>query len=81
MTQMSLALIRLYQRTLSRAFTGSCRFEPSCSRYAHEAISVHGAWKGWWLAMKRLARCQPWGGHGYDPVPSPGHLQARQGRR
>ncbi len=47
----------------------TCRFAPSCSAYAITAITRHGAIKGGWLAMKRLMRCNPWGGHGYDPVP------------
>ena len=64
-----LGLIRLYQRTLSRALPASCRFEPTCSHYAYEAIERHGAWRGSRLAIGRLARCTPWGGRGYDPVP------------
>lgn len=64
-------LIRVYQLTLS-AFVGRrCRFEPSCSHYAQEAVMVHGVFKGGWLAAKRVARCGPMGGHGYDPVPAP----------
>ncbi|PTX93124.1 membrane protein insertion efficiency factor YidD [Spartobacteria bacterium LR76] len=46
-----------------------CRYEPTCSQYALDAVREHGAWKGSWLALKRLARCHPWGGAGYDPVP------------
>jgi putative membrane protein insertion efficiency factor len=46
-----------------------CRFEPSCSSYALEALTVHGAAKGSWLALRRLGRCRPFGGHGWDPVP------------
>jgi uncharacterized protein len=63
------AFIRLYQR----AFAGRpspCRHDPSCSVYASEAIEVHGAIRGGWLATKRLSRCQPWGTNGYDPVPA-----------
>lgn len=51
--------------------TAGCRFEPSCSAYALEAIRSHGAWRGSWLAVRRLARCHPWGDCGHDPVPSP----------
>ncbi len=47
----------------------SCRFQPSCSAYAIEALRRYGAMKGGWLAAKRIARCRPWGGHGHDPVP------------
>jgi putative membrane protein insertion efficiency factor len=64
-----LGLIRVYQNTLGPALPRSCRFEPSCSRYAYSAIQRYGALKGTWLAARRLARCQPWGGSGYDPVP------------
>lgn len=46
-----------------------CRYSPTCSAYALEAIKNHGPWKGTWLATKRILRCHPWGGHGYDPVP------------
>jgi len=66
---MLLGAIKVYQNTVGPALPRSCRFEPSCSRYAYEAVERYGALKGSWLAMKRLARCQPFGGHGYDPVP------------
>jgi len=62
-------LIRVYQRTLSPLLGGACRFTPSCSRYAETALRRFGLWRGGWLAARRLARCQPWGGAGYDPVP------------
>jgi putative membrane protein insertion efficiency factor len=61
--------IRLYQWTLSPLLPRSCRFAPSCSEYAAEAILTHGPRRGVPLALRRLARCHPWGGHGYDPVP------------
>ena len=67
--------IRGYQLLLSpllELLTGSgggCRFEPTCSHYFLEACETHGAWRGAWLGVKRIARCQPWGGHGFDPVP------------
>jgi putative membrane protein insertion efficiency factor len=61
--------IRLYQLTLAYFFVGACRYEPSCSAYAVEAVTRHGALKGSYLAARRLCRCGPWGGHGYDPVP------------
>lgn len=65
-----LALIRLYQVTLSPYTRGCCRFEPSCSKYAAEAIRQYGSGRGTWLALRRLARCHPLGRAGYDPVPS-----------
>ena len=52
-----------------------CRFEPSCSSYAVEALELHGAGRGSWLAVRRISRCHPWGGHGWDPVPLP-HVPA-----
>ena len=61
--------IRLYQSTLGPALPKSCRYAPTCSHYGYEAIARYGAVRGSWLTLKRLARCQPWGGHGYDPVP------------
>jgi hypothetical protein len=62
-------VVRLYQLTLSPLLPRACRFEPSCSRYAMEALARHGALRGGVLALKRLGRCHPWGGMGYDPVP------------
>ncbi len=61
--------IRGYQAILSPLFRGACRFEPSCSNYGIEAITTHGALKGSWLTMRRLTRCHPFGGAGFDPVP------------
>ena len=71
-------LIRLYQITLSPILGGACRFEPSCSAYALEAVERHGAVRGARLALARLLRCHPFGAAGYDPVPvaekgEPGH--------
>ena len=63
------ALIKVYQWTLSAFIGRTCRFEPSCSNYAAEAILTHGPLKGSWLGLKRIARCHPWGDSGYDPVP------------
>ncbi len=62
-------LIKLYQVTLSPLLGSKCRFTPSCSQYAVEALKKHGVIKGLWLAVKRISKCHPWGGHGYDPVP------------
>lgn len=61
--------IRLYQVTLSPFLMSSCRYYPTCSCYGEEAIQRHGALKGSWLTLKRLARCTPFGGRGFDPVP------------
>ncbi|MBU1042037.1 MAG: membrane protein insertion efficiency factor YidD [Proteobacteria bacterium] len=66
-----LALIWLYQRLLSPLFAGSCRFEPSCSEYARQAVLIHGPAKGSLLAAWRVLRCQPLCRGGYDPVPRP----------
>jgi uncharacterized protein len=63
-----LALIRVYQLTLSGWLGGQCRFYPSCSQYAREAIKVHGAWRGSGLAVWRILRCGPFTGGGFDPV-------------
>ncbi len=70
MTAALRGLIRLYQLTLAYFFVGACRYEPSCSAYAMEAVARHGAMKGSLLAAHRLCRCAPWGGRGYDPVPA-----------
>jgi putative membrane protein insertion efficiency factor len=60
--------VRLYQH-LRAGRPSPCRYQPTCSSYAVEALEVHGAAKGTWLALRRLSRCHPWGGHGWDPVP------------
>ena len=64
-----LGLIRAYRYLLSPLLAPRCRYLPTCSEYAVEAVQRHGAWRGAWLSLCRLARCHPWGGHGYDPVP------------
>ena len=61
--------IRFYRYVISPLMPRSCRYEPTCSAYAIEALRVHGPLKGTWLAVRRITRCHPWGGHGYDPVP------------
>ena len=63
------SLIRLYQLLVSPWLGPRCRFYPSCSHYAIEALDEHGLWRGGWLALKRLARCHPFHSGGYDPVP------------
>ena len=65
-----LILIRGYQLTLSAFLGRQCRFAPSCSDYAAEAVRTHGALRGGWLGLRRIGRCHPWGGSGYDPVPT-----------
>ena len=62
-------LIRLYQITLSPYMGRQCRYTPTCSNYALEALRKHGLLRGGWFALKRILRCAPWGGSGYDPVP------------
>jgi putative membrane protein insertion efficiency factor len=64
-----LGLLRLYKLVLSPIFPPSCRFAPSCSQYAYEAVLKHGAWRGVLLATGRLLRCNPWHPGGFDPVP------------
>ena len=61
--------VRFYQYCISPLLPPSCRFVPTCSAYAVEAVMVHGVLRGGWLTLRRLARCHPWGGSGYDPVP------------
>ena len=62
-------LVRGYQLLLSPYLGGTCRYQPSCSRYALDALRRHGALRGGWLTLRRLGRCHPLGGMGYDPVP------------
>lgn len=64
-----IAPIHFYQRFISPLTPPACRFTPTCSQYAVEALQTHGALRGSWLAIKRILRCHPWGGSGYDPVP------------
>ena len=61
--------IKIYQWTISPLLGQTCRFEPSCSHYAVEAVEEWGIFKGTWLGLRRIFRCHPWGGHGFDPVP------------
>lgn len=64
-----IGVISFYQGAISPHTPPSCRFVPTCSQYGIEAIRKHGALKGVWLTLKRISRCHPWGGSGYDPVP------------
>lgn len=68
-TQTLLALLQLYRYTLSPLLGQHCRFEPSCSQYATTVLQRHGLWRGSYLTLRRLLRCHPWGGSGYDPAP------------
>jgi hypothetical protein len=67
--QVALTAIKFYQGAISPHLPPACRYVPTCSQYAVEAIQKYGARKGIWLATKRICRCHPWGGSGYDPVP------------
>lgn len=64
-----IALIRVYQYTISPMLGPSCRYTPTCSQYGIEAFKKHGVFKGGYLTLKRIISCNPWGGHGHDPVP------------
>ena len=64
-----IALIKVYQLVISPWMGASCRYTPTCSQYGIEALKKYGPVKGLWLTAKRIARCNPWGGHGHDPVP------------
>lgn len=67
--QLLILPIIFYRKAISPMLPSSCRYVPTCSQYAIEAIRKHGAVRGLWLAVRRILRCHPWGGHGYDPVP------------
>ncbi len=69
MKSVVLALIRLYQNTLSRVLPSTCRFYPSCSQYTYEAVAKYGFLRGGWLGIRRILRCHPFNPGGYDPVP------------
>ena len=65
--------IRFYRLFISPLIPSRCRYTPTCSEYALEALHTHGLIHGLWLSIKRIGRCHPWGGHGYDPVPDKNH--------
>jgi len=69
MRKFLIGLVRFYQLTFSSFSGHCCRFQPTCSEYARQAIEIHGPIKGTWLTLKRLSKCHPWGKSGYDPVP------------
>ena len=64
-----LIVIKIYQWVISPWLGPKCRFTPTCSHYSAEALKKHGLFKGFWLSLRRISRCHPWGGSGYDPVP------------
>lgn len=70
MRNLALVLIRIYRYAISPMMASHCRFYPTCSCYAQEAIETHGLLRGGWLSLRRLGRCHPWNPGGYDPVPS-----------
>ena len=72
------APVWFYRGAISPMLPQSCRFTPSCSAYAFEALQVHGPLRGSWLTIRRLLRCHPWGGSGYDPVPPPPNKTSRR---
>lgn len=69
MSRVLIGLVRGYRYLLSPWWGGQCRFSPTCSEYAIQALRRHGAWKGSWLAARRVSRCHPWHAGGFDPVP------------
>ncbi len=69
LAKIAIAPIHLYRWTIGPVLPKVCRYEPSCSRYAIQAIAMHGPLSGGWLTLRRVARCHPWGSCGYDPVP------------
>lgn len=71
MRSMAVLPIRFYQRFISPLMPATCRFSPTCSSYARDAIESHGVPRGVWLSLGRILRCHPFGGSGYDPVPPP----------
>jgi putative membrane protein insertion efficiency factor len=78
MKYLLIGLLRLYRLFISPLYGQVCRYYPSCSAYALEAVTVHGSIRGSWYAVRRVARCHPWAAGGYDPVPRPGEKPGNQ---
>ena len=68
-----IAIIKSYQKWISPSLPARCRYQPTCSQYCIEALSIHGLFKGFFLGIRRVLRCHPWGGSGHDPVPKSKH--------
>ncbi|WP_417466043.1 membrane protein insertion efficiency factor YidD [Kordiimonas sp.] len=75
---LALGIVKIYQLLISPILGPNCRYQPTCSAYALEAIRLHGGMRGSWLAICRIARCHPWAGFGYDPVPQSGRSLASE---
>jgi putative membrane protein insertion efficiency factor len=69
LSRLFIFLVRVYQYGLSPILPNACRYDPTCSHYMVQSIQEWGVWKGTWMGLKRIGRCHPWGGFGYDPVP------------
>lgn len=70
--------VYFYKYAISPLTPASCRHVPTCSQYAVEAVKIHGPFKGFWLATKRISKCHPWGTHGYDPVPDKDQIKVKK---
>ena len=70
--------VYFYKAAISPLLPASCRHVPTCSQYAIEAVKIHGPFKGFWLATRRLSKCHPWGTHGYDPVPPKTQIKVKK---
>lgn len=81
LTALFILLVRMYQLAISPLFPARCRYLPTCSEYMIEALRMHGPVRGLWLGIKRIGRCHPWGGSGYDPVPPPGSKNGEDQQR
>lgn len=79
MRQILIALIKLYRYAISPYLAPSCRYTPTCSSYAIEAVQRFGVFRGSWLAIRRIGRCHPWHEAGYDPVPDQNDLMSKKG--